>query len=194
MPPSEEARWIAKARGGEEAAFARLVERYSRPVFNLCYRMLGDAGDAEEAAQETFLKAFLKLKRYDPSRPFPTWLLSIAAHHCIDQFRRRKFQVTSLDALYRRPSGRESAPEQVAERAQEQEALQAELARLGPTERAAIVLRYWYDLSYEEIGQSLGLSVSAVKSRLHRARRELATRTRIQPRRAGKERTSVTPA
>ncbi|MGH2620343.1 MAG: RNA polymerase sigma factor, partial [Anaerolineales bacterium] len=68
MEPREESRWIAAAQGGDDLAFARLVEHYAKPVHNLCYRMLGDPADAEDAAQETFLKAYQKLKHYDPLR------------------------------------------------------------------------------------------------------------------------------
>jgi len=190
--PTEEARWIAAATDGDDIAFARLVEHYAKPVHNLCYRMLGNPADAEDAAQETFLKAYQKLKSYDPLRSFPTWLLSIGAHHCIDQLRRRRFQVISLDAVRRRPAGRDSQPENLAEGAQSKKSLQAELRRLGAYERAAIVMRYWYDLSYEEIGQALGLSVSAVKSRLHRARRDLAARAETERQASGREPTGVT--
>lgn len=194
MEPREESRWIAAARGGDDTAFARLVEQYAKPVHNLCYRMLGDPADAEDAAQETFLKAYQRLKSYDPHRSFPTWLLSIGAHHCIDQLRRRRFQLISLDAVHRRSAGRDSLPERLAERTQARQSLQAELARLGAYERAAIVMRYWYDLSYEEIGQALGLSVSAVKSRLHRARRGLAAWAETEPQLSGREGPGVTTA
>src|SRR3970040_2796550 len=100
--PSEEGRWITAAQGGDDLAFARLVEHYANPAHNLCYRMLGNSADAEDAAQETFLKAYQKLKSYDPLRPFPTWLLSIGAHPCIDQLRRRRFQLISLEAVHLR--------------------------------------------------------------------------------------------
>ena len=88
-----EVRWLERARQGEQAAFAELVEAYQRPVYNLCYRMLGDPAEAEEAAQESFLKAYRGMRRYDPQRSFSTWLLSIASHHCIDQLRRRRLPV-----------------------------------------------------------------------------------------------------
>ena len=70
---------------GNQDAFTQLVESYQRPVYNLCYRMLGDPNDAEDAAQETFLRVYKNIKRYDHKRSFSTWLLSIAAHLCIDQ-------------------------------------------------------------------------------------------------------------
>jgi len=84
--------WLRLAINGDENAFAQLVEAYQTPVYNLCYRMLGDETSAEDAAQETFWRAFRNLQRYDPKRSFITWLLSIAAHYCIDQQRKRGCQ------------------------------------------------------------------------------------------------------
>ncbi len=170
-----ETEWLEKARGGDDDAFSQLVEAYQQPVFNLCYRMLGDGGEAEDAAQETFWRAYQNLKRYDPKRSFITWLLSIAAHYCIDQLRKRRMQSIPLD-LYPEEAAPDPTPdpEHTLSAAEEQRRLRQLLDRLGPQDRAAIIFRYWYDLSDEEIGDTLSLSVSAVKSRLHRARKELA--------------------
>ena len=96
---SAELDWLKKAQKGDDLAFSYLVEAYQRPVYNLCYRMLGNAGDAEDAAQETFIRAYKALHSYDPSRKFSTWLLSIASNYCIDQHRRRKLPTFSYDAL-----------------------------------------------------------------------------------------------
>jgi RNA polymerase sigma-70 factor, ECF subfamily len=172
---SSEAQWLTQARNGDDDAFSKLVEAYQRPVFNLCYRMTGDAGEAEDAAQETFLRAYQSLKRYDPQRSFITWLLSIAAHYCIDQLRRRRLPSTPLDVLPDEavPDG-QPGPETLTSRSEEQRLLRSILSSLNPQDRATIVLRYWYDMSEEEIAGSLSLTVSAVKSRLHRSRRELA--------------------
>ena len=170
-----ESEWLSRALRGDQEAFGRLVETYQNPVYNLCYRMLGNANDAEDAAQETFLRAYNGLKRYDRQRSFSTWLLSIAAHYCIDQIRRRRFTVMSFEELpYFDPPDQGLGPESSLVKKQKQHKVQALLDNLTPQDRAAVVLRYWYDLSYEEIGESLSLTVSAVKSRLHRARRELA--------------------
>jgi RNA polymerase sigma-70 factor, ECF subfamily len=172
-----EAQWLAKAVQGDSMAFTTLVETYQRPVYNLCYRMLGNAEDAEDAAQETFLRAYKSLRRYDPVRPFATWLLSIAAHYCIDQLRRKDLAVTSIDDLAV-PDVPELAPDMDSRlsRKQEQQKVRAVLETLDPTDRAAVVMYYWYDYSYDEICQELGLSMSAVKSRLHRARKAMAVR------------------
>lgn len=94
---NDEMTWALQARQGGEEAFTKLVEAYQTRVYNLCYRMLGEAELAEDAAQETFLRAFQHLHRYDSKRPFAAWLLSIAAHYCIDRLRRRKFSMISID-------------------------------------------------------------------------------------------------
>jgi len=94
-----EPEWLAQALKGDSDAFAQLAETYQKSVYNLCYRMLGDPDEAEDAAQETFLRAYRNLKHYDRQRLLSTWLLSIAAHYCIDQIRRRRFTVLSLDTL-----------------------------------------------------------------------------------------------
>ena len=178
---NEEMAWINQAQQGNDEAFARLVEHYQTPVYNLCYRMLGEPESAEDAAQESFLRAYQNLTRYDRQRPFATWLLSIAAHYCIDRLRKRRFTIFSLDAErdddeapMELPDTAALNPEQEVVHHEEQEQIQTALAGLDATDRAAVILRYWYDFSEIEIAESLKLTVSAVKSRLHRARRALA--------------------
>lgn len=177
---NEEMAWVAQAQHGSDEAFTKLVEAYQTPVYNLCYRMLGEPESAEDAAQETFLRAFQHLHRYDQKRPFATWLLSIAAHYCIDRLRRRKFSSVSIDSDDRDEGGFELPdtnapnPESEAIHGEQRERLQKLLKHLDSVDRAAIVLRYWNDCSEIEIAEALHLTVSAVKSRLHRARRELA--------------------
>ena len=93
----EESLWIVMAQKGDPEGFTNLVESYQTPVYNLCYRMLGNATEAEDAAQEAFLRAYTSIKRYDKDRPFATWLLSIAAHYCIDQIRKRRMSLISRE-------------------------------------------------------------------------------------------------
>lgn len=170
-----EAQWIVQAQHGDDGAFAQLVEAYHRPVYNLCYRMLGDPYEAEDAAQEAFLRAYRSIRRYDNNRPFATWLLSIASHYCIDQIRRRRMQVISMDALPGEIIPDQGiGPEAAARLSEDQKQVQELLSSLAPTDRSAVILYYWYDYSYEEIAEALSLSISAVKSRLHRARKALA--------------------
>jgi RNA polymerase sigma-70 factor (ECF subfamily) len=172
--PMTEQELVLRAQGGDVAAFTRLVEIYQRPVYNLCYRMVGEATEAEDAAQETFLRAYSQFGRYDPTRPFKTWLFSIASHYCIDRLRRRRVTWCDIDdeSLSVHPALRERTPgpEESALRHEQSRSIQGLLGRLAPKDRAALVMRYWYDLSYEEIAAATGSTVSAEKSRLHRAR------------------------
>ncbi len=170
-----EAIWLVQAQKGDQQAFTNIVEAYQKPVFNLCYRMLNNAEDAEDAAQETFLRAYRSLKQYDHSRQFSTWLLSIAAHYCIDQIRKNRMNLISLeDQPNQEIPDKLPGPESTLSKREEQNRMRLLLDKLNPTDRAAIVMYYWYDCSYDEIAQSLSLSESAIKSRLHRARKEMA--------------------
>jgi len=171
-----EEEWLEKARQGDEDAFTILVETYQTPVYNLCYRMLGESGSAEDAAQETFWRAWQNLNRYDPQRSFITWLLSIAAHFCIDQQRKRRISIFELDEFpdFDISNPQEPTPEKVVTLNEEDTALHTLINQLSPQDRAAVILKYWNDCSEEEISQMLSLTVSAVKSRLHRARKQLA--------------------
>lgn len=173
----QERDWIIAAKNRDGDAFGRLIEAYQGPIYNMAYRMLGDAYEAEDAAQETFLRAYRHLDRYDPSRKFSTWLFSIASHHCIDRLRRRRLTYISLqdpclpsDALMSPQPG----PEQQAWQAEQKADIQDLLDTLPADYKAAVVLRYWYDLSYQEIAEVTHSTVSAIKSRLFRARQMLA--------------------
>jgi RNA polymerase sigma-70 factor (ECF subfamily) len=177
---TDEKTWVLQAQQGSDEAFTQLVETYQKPVYNLCYRMLGEPEEAEDAAQETFLRAYRNLHRYDLSRSFGTWILSIAAHYCIDRLRKRKFAIFSMDAenedgaAFELPDPASPDPEVESAKREERGHLHLLLKNLDATDRAAVVMRYWYDFSEAEIAQSLKLTVSAVKSRLHRSRRALA--------------------
>ncbi len=185
---ADEIYWLEQALHGDADSFMHLIELYQKPVFNLCYRMLGNREDAEDAAQETFLRAYSHLKKYDFQRSFATWLLSIAAHHCIDQLRKNRINLVSLEDLV---SGDISDPLPTPERKvvqrDEQQKVQKILLQLSELDRAAIIFYYWYDMSYEEISETLHLSVSSVKSRLHRARKAMASLWREQSNVSGSE-------
>jgi len=174
----EETAWIQRALAGDQEAFARLVEAYQTPVYNLAYRMLGNPAEAEDAAQETFLRAYTRLSTYDSDRKFSSWLLAIASHHCIDRLRQRRLGQLSLDEL---PPWRwltsSSQPEDVVMRREERGEVHQLLDQLPAHYRATVILRYWYDLSYQEIAAAMETTESAVKSTLYRARQMLAQGT-----------------
>jgi RNA polymerase sigma-70 factor (ECF subfamily) len=172
----QERLWVVRAQQGNEQAFAQIVEAYQRPVFNLAYRMLGSSGDAEDAAQEVFLRAYSHLESYDPARKFSSWILSIASHYCIDRLRRGHGQQVSIDEFEPDRWLPDPAPrpeEEAMDRDREAQ-IRRLLALLPKQHRLVIVLRYWHDMSYEEIAQITSTTESAVKSRLHRAREAMA--------------------
>jgi RNA polymerase sigma factor (sigma-70 family) len=161
---------------GEQDAFAVLVERYKDAVQNLAYRMLSNMTEAEDVTQEVFVRAYTQLATYKPAHKFSTWLLSIASHLAIDQLRRRRFLALPLEDVpfLEWITDLGIGPEQSALDGEQQDEIQAYLQRLHSKYRAVIVLRYWYDLSYEEIATALNLTPALVKARLHRARELLA--------------------
>ena len=171
---AEELAWITQSLDGDRAAFAQLMHRYAGAVYNLAYRMLGSAEDAEDASQEIFLRAYTRLASFDRTRRFSTWLLSIGSNYCIDRLRRRRFAWLTLDdAAYALPSA-EPGPERSALTSEQRATVQRALQRLPDNYRIVTVLRYWNDLSYEEIAKVTGLPESTIKTRLHRARHMLA--------------------
>lgn len=168
--------WLEAARAGDRKAFGQLVEAYQRPVFNLTYRMLGDAEEAADATQEAFLRAYTRLHQYDPEHKFSTWLFSIANHHCIDRLRKRRATVVPIDdtpLVFTLESETPRPDEQLLAKERSKE-LQALLEELEPDYRTPLILRYWHEYSYQEIADTMQISLAAVKSRLFRARQKLA--------------------
>lgn len=172
---AQELEWLKQAQAGDRAAFARLVAAYQGPVYNLCYRMLGSAPEAEDAVQETFVRVYSKLHTYQADKKLSSWVLSIASHYCIDRLRRRRGESLSLDdeEVATVIPSRQVGPEESALRSEVRDEVQAAVNRLDPTYRVPLILRYWHDLSYNEIADVMGLTVQAVKSRLHRARLQM---------------------
>lgn len=172
----QEALWVEQARRGDRQAFGQLVRAYQRPVFNLTYRLLGNEQEAEDAAQETFLRAYAGLRQYDSAHKFSTWLFSIANHHCIDRLRKRRVTLVSIDdnPVLENLAGNVPHPEGQALDGERRGEVQWLLAQLEPEYRTPLVLRYWEDYSYEEIATAMELTVAAVKSRLFRARQQMA--------------------
>jgi RNA polymerase sigma-70 factor (ECF subfamily) len=185
---------LKQAGAGDQAAFGELVRAHQNAVYNLAYRMLNNRIEAEDAAQETFLRAFTNLDRYDIERPFRTWLLSITSNYCIDRLRRRRLTWLSIDEpLPAHPAlhSEEVEPEDAVIDQEQARLIQGLLAELSPEYRAAVILHYWYDHSYAEIAEMLDTTESAIKSRLFRARQTLATKLAGPDAKAGKNPTTT---
>jgi RNA polymerase sigma-70 factor (ECF subfamily) len=174
----EDVALVRRTLAGDQQAYTSLVEKYKDSVFNVAYRMLGNPTEAEDVAQEAFVRAYTQLHTYKETHRFSTWLLSIASHLAIDQLRRRRFLALPLENVpfLEWIADVSLGPEESALAVEASDEMQRVLAVLPPKYRAVLVLRYWHDFSYEEIAEALKLTPPLVKARLHRAR-ELVART-----------------
>ena len=172
----EDTALVRRALAGEQDAFAQLVERYKDPVYHVAYRMLSNAAEAEDVAQETFVRAYTQLGTYKSEHRFSTWLLSITSHLAIDQLRRRRFLALPLEDVpfLEWLADNDTGPEEAALEGEQHDEMQLLIQKLPAKYRAVVLLRYWQDLSYEEIATALSLTPALVKARLHRARELLA--------------------
>ena len=174
----EAAAVLARARQGDSEAFRALVERHSRSVFRLAYRMTGNEQDAEDVVQESFLRAYRQLGRFESRANFGTWLYRITANCSVDlmrskQARHDQTRKDSLDDAMELASPNEASPERLAESAQINRRVQDALAGLSPLERVAFTLRHYEGRSIEEISTTLGLGTSAAKHSVFRAVKKL---------------------
>jgi RNA polymerase sigma-70 factor (ECF subfamily) len=185
-------------KAGDEDAFTELVDRHRDAVVNLTYRYLGNKSDAEDLAQDVFLKVYRARGSYEPAAKFTTWLYRVAANACLNEVRDRRrrptFGAAAFDAGESAPMpaadrAGSSSPLEEAERSEMREHVREALAGLPERQRMALVLNKFQGLGYEELADSLEMTVPAVKSLLVRARE--GVRRRIEPYlRAGKGRSA----
>jgi len=178
MDATEAAAVLARARQGDSEAFRELVERHSRSVFRLAYRMTGNEQDAEDVVQESFLRAYKQLGRFESRANFGTWLYRIVSNCSVDlmrakQARHDQVRGDSIDEAAQLPAGDLPGPERMAQSAEIERRVQAALSELSPLERAAFTLRHYEGRSIEEIGAALNLGTSAAKHSVFRAVKKL---------------------
>lgn len=171
----EENELILACQRGDQDAFEQLVGAYERRVYSLCYRMCGNAPDAEEAAQDTFLALWRGIRGFRGDAAFSTWLYRLASNACLDLLRRRRGETVSLDDEETHWDAVDPGeqPQERVERSERQETLRRALASLPEEYRAALLLREAEGLRYEEIAEALGIELGTVKSRICRGRRLL---------------------
>lgn len=167
---------LGRARAGEAEAFADLCRAYSRRVFGLCRHLLGSAEAAEDATSEVFLRVQRAMSTYDSALPFPRWLLSIAGNHCIDLLRRRRLETRlflAQEPEQPEPPGAGPSPLALALTEEKRAAVRTAIEALPERYRAPLALRYYADMSYDEIGATLRLPRSQVATLIFRAKKEL---------------------
>jgi len=172
----DEKELIRRSQRGDGEAFGLIIERYKGKLFNLAYGMLGDRSEADDLAQEVFIKAFYALPKFEFRSEFGTWLYRIAVNHVRDYLRKNKHRLDeiSLHEFAETIPGAVGASfedRQLADR--RREVVQAALRRLPEKYRSILVLRDMQEMPYEEISRVLAISPGTVDSRLHRARRKL---------------------
>jgi RNA polymerase sigma-70 factor, ECF subfamily len=179
--PETDAAAVARARGGDSDAFRQLVERHSRSVYRVAYRVTGNTHDAEDVVQETFLKAYRQLDRFESRASFGTWLHRIAMNCSVDLLRSRprREQAEEADTLEQLggdaapASARSLSPERLMASVQVGDRVKAAMERLSPLERAAFVMRHFDGHSIDEISRALGIRENAAKHSIFRAVRKM---------------------
>lgn len=180
---------MLRVKKGDTAAFTELVEKYKQPVMNLVYRTIHDVTEAEDLAQNVFVQVFKSAPRYESTAKFSTWLFTIARNLCLNEIRRRtRHPAESLDAphpeqedqpLRQFEDKKTFSPPESLLHGELAGKIEEALADLPENQRSAILLCRREDLSYEEIAEILGCSVSATKSLIHRGREALKERLKI---------------
>ncbi len=175
---AEDAAFVARARAGDQEAFRGLVERHSRAVFRLAYRMTGNEHDAEDVVQEAFLRAYRRLDQFESKAQFGSWLHRIVANCAYDVLRSRVRRERPLEAdpeaaLAEAPSAAVPAPDRLVWGGEVRRGVETAMGRLSHLERSAFVLRHYEGLSMREIGGALGVGANAAKQHVFRAVRKL---------------------
>jgi RNA polymerase sigma-70 factor (ECF subfamily) len=179
MDATEAAAVLDRARQGDSEAFRALVEQHSRSVFRLAFRMTGNEQDAEDVVQESFLRAYRQLGRFESRANFGTWLYRIVSNCSVDlmrskQARHDQVRGDSLDeGTVDLPAADVPGPERMAQSAEIERRVQDALRELSPLERAAFTLRHYEGRSIDEISATLGLGTSAAKHSVFRAVKKL---------------------
>ena len=171
---------------GDQDAFAEIVEIYSNSIYQLGYSMLGNRHEAEDVAQEAFIRAYVNIKYFNQDLKFSTWLFRIATNLCIDRIRKKKpdyyldAEVSGTDGLtmYSQLSSNAPLPENELESLELQETVQKEILKLPEKYRSVIVLKYIEELSLNEISEILDMPLGTVKTRIHRGREALRQQLR----------------
>ena len=174
--PEPEIEWMARIRNGDMEAFRLLVEAHQSRVVGTITKMLGSDAEAEDLAQQVFIRIWKSAPRYKPTAKFTTWLFRITRNLVFNELRRKRHFANRVEEIPEPAERSEKEPDQVLLDSELQIAIQDAINKLPETQRLAIVLRRYEEMPYEEIAKVMGTTVPAVKSILFRARAELRER------------------
>ena len=164
---------VRRAHLGDPSAWESVIQLHQEPVFRFAYLMVGDAAEAEDIAQETFLRAYRAFARFDPQRALRPWLLSITANLARNRRRSLGRYRAALSRFFQANERVEPGIEERSDRREENQAVWLAIQRLSETDRQVIYLRYFLELSVDEVAQTAGVASGTVKSRLHRSLKRL---------------------
>jgi RNA polymerase sigma-70 factor, ECF subfamily len=174
MDQKVEAEIIARILNGDRQVYALLVEEYKTPIYNLAFRMTGSAGDADDLTQETFIRAYQKLWRFDPGRKFFTWLYTISINLIRNHLKRVKNdELPKLTENIQYNENENQSPETLLIATQESHKINSALLTLKYELRVVLIMKYQQELSFAEIAEITGKSVSAVKMQVYRGLEKL---------------------
>jgi RNA polymerase sigma-70 factor (ECF subfamily) len=169
MVDQEDSILVRQCLEGDRARFGDLVRKYTKPIYNLALRMVGDSENAADVTQNTFTKAYENLSKFDLNLKFFSWIYRIAINESLNLIQKQK----QTDQLNEDTVSVDGSPEELIEQAEQTEMIQQAILQLTPEQRSVIVLRHFMDLTYEQMGTTLGITEMKVKSRLFSARQHL---------------------
>lgn len=166
---------VNECLAGKRESYSSIIRSFQDKIFDLCFHFLGTPQDAEDAATEVFIKAYRKLKGYNPQYAFSTWLFKIAVNHCIGLLRRQKREKEYLESEHSNPAKviEANSPEMIFLKDNQQTALESAVNSLPVKYRTALMLKYQQDLSYQQISEIMEIPVNTVGSLILRGKKEL---------------------
>lgn len=168
----EDHEWVQAVLAGDKQAYAHIINKYKNPLYGTILRMTKNPHDAQDLVQEAFIKVYEQLEKYNQTGSFSGWLYRVAINHCMDEFRKKRYQMkqVELDGIQ---DVNPAHPEVVFMKKEKSRQLERLIGTLPEDERLIILLRYINELSYDAISDLVGVPLSTVRNKLHRAKRKM---------------------
>ena len=168
----EERQWIEEVLSGNNQAYAQIINKYKNPLYATILRMTGNQQDAVDLVQESFIKIYRQLRKFDGKGSFSSWMYRVAINHCIDEFRKKRFKMEQVEI--REDDVKDiQHPEVIFLKKEKNRQLEKLIGGLPEDERMILLLRYVNEQSYSEISEFMSLSLATVRNKLHRAKKKL---------------------